>query len=147
MEFVRKGADMASITGEKLHVNQAIEAVRRAARTLELPVQQFCLQADVDSSRYELLLEFPAPAPAPAAVARLAQAIDGYLGELNVEYRAKRDSGRLHGPRALVMQPGWAERRARRQAAQGGRDVQAKPRLLTTMREMPPDDEVLFAVG
>src|SRR5262249_13977478 len=97
--------------------------------------------------RYELLLEFPAPAPPPDAVARLARAIDGYLGELNVEYRAKRASGRLHGPRAVVMQPGWAERRARRQAAQGGRDVQAKPRLLTAVREAPAASEVLFAVG
>ena len=147
IEFVRKGSDMASITGEKLHVDQVIEAVRRGACAAELPVQHYRVQADAPSSRYELLLEFAAPAPAPAAVARLAAAIDDCrLSALNLEYQAKRASGRLQPPRACVMQPGWFERGARGQGAAGGRDAQAKPRLLRPERDVADDADVLFSV-
>ncbi len=144
IEFVRKGADMASITGEKLHVDQVIAAMRRAAEAARLPLPQYCLQADAENSRYELLLELPPPLPDAASVARLAAALDACLAELNLEYRAKRASGRLHAPVALVMRPGWAERRAREQAARRGSQAQAKPRLLSPQRDACAAADVLF---
>jgi hypothetical protein len=147
LAFVRKGSDMASITGEKLHVDQVMAAVRRGACAAGLPVAHYCVQADAEAGRYELLLEFAPPVPTPAAVARLAAAIDTGLGALNVEYQAKRASGRLGPPRACAMRPGWFERRLRPPSAPGGRDAQAKPRLLRSTRDLADAADLLFTVG
>src|SRR5437899_9662890 len=60
--FVRKGRDMVNITGEKLHLNHVLHAVRAAERATGLGVWQFRLVPDVETSRYDLLVELPRPA-------------------------------------------------------------------------------------
>src|SRR5262249_54229435 len=59
--FVRKGRDMLNITGEKLHLNHVLHAVRAAEQATGLPVWQFRLIPDVEAARYDLLLELPRP--------------------------------------------------------------------------------------
>ena len=59
--FVRKGRDMVNITGEKLHLNHVLHAVRAAERATGLGVWQFRLIPDVDAARYDLLIEPPRP--------------------------------------------------------------------------------------
>ena len=123
--FVRKGRDMLSITGEKLHLNHVLHAVGAAARATGLGVWQFRLIPDVEAARYDLLVE-PTPAGPAAAPASFAAAFDRALSEVNIEYAAKRASSRLQAPRLFVMRPGWSERVCRAEIAGGRRESQHK---------------------
>ena len=130
LAFVRKGRDMTSITGEKLHVNHVRDAVRQAEDAARVEVWQYRLIPDVDACRYDLLVE-PGEAGLDAIGAEaFARAFDEGLGRVNAEYGAKRRTRRLGAPRLAVMRPGWAERQCRAEFAQGRRDVQHKWRAL-----------------
>jgi hypothetical protein len=129
--FLRKHGDFVSITGEKVHVDQVQEAVRRAETATGLPVWQFRLVPDVDGLRHDLLVEVGAPV-AEGRARELAAAFDRRLVELNIEYAAKRRSGRLGPPRLHVMRPGWAGRAAAAELAGGRREPQYKWRALAT---------------
>jgi hypothetical protein len=124
--FVRKGRDMVNITGEKLHLNHVLHAVRAAERETGLGVWQFRLVPDVDASRYDLLIELPRPAVDGRALAAFAAAFDRGLAAVNVEYAGKRASARMHPPRLFVMRPGWSERLCGADFARGRREAQHK---------------------
>jgi hypothetical protein len=137
--FLRKDGDFVSITGEKVHVDQVQEAVRGAEAATGLPVWQFRLVPDVDGLRHDLLVEVGA-AVAEDRARDLVAAFDRRLVELNIEYAAKRRSGRLGPPRLHVMRPGWADRTARAELAGGRREQQYKWRAL-----VPAWDDVSLA--
>lgn len=121
--FVRKGRDMASITGEKIHLNQVQAAIKAAEGEAGLAVWQFQLIPDVEACAYDLLIE---TTDHREALAAFGAAFDRALGVLNEEYRAKRASGRLAAPRLHAMAPGWSERASRAAFAAGKRDFQFK---------------------
>jgi hypothetical protein len=124
--FVRKGRDMLNITGEKLHLNHVLHAVRAAEGATGLGLWQFRLIPDVEAARYDLLLELERPADERRRLARFAAAFDRALAEVNIEYGSKRASARLAPPRLCLMREGWAERRCREEFAQGRREIQHK---------------------
>jgi hypothetical protein len=131
LAFVRKGRDMTSITGEKLHLNHVRDAVRQAEDATRVEVWQYRLIPDVGACRYDLLVE-PGPAGLDAIGAEaFARAFDEGLVRVNVEYAAKRRTRRLAAPRLAVMRPGWAERQCQAEFAQGRRDAQHKWRALS----------------
>jgi hypothetical protein len=144
IEFVRKGRDVTNITGEKLHVNQVIQAMEQAQSAVGLAVQHFRAFADVEKSRYVFLVEFDGPRPGEQSLSRLLHALDAQLHELNVEYAQKRESLRLGAPVLWVMKPGWFERKAKATLQRGARDVQFKPQLLSST----PDDatEIMLVI-
>ena len=124
--FVRKGRDMTSITGEKLHLNHVRAAVRAAEDATRVEAWQFRLIPDIEACRYDLLVE-PRGAGLDAQGAEaFARAFDDALGRINVEYAAKRRSRRLGSPRLCVMRAGWAERQCQAEFARGRREVQHK---------------------
>jgi hypothetical protein len=124
--FVRKGRDMTSITGEKLHLNHVRAAVRAAEDATRVEAWQFRLIPDIEACRYDLLVE-PRGAGLDAQGAEaFARAFDDALGRINVEYAAKRRSRRLGFPRLCVMRAGWAERQCQAEFARGRREVQHK---------------------
>jgi hypothetical protein len=135
IEFVRKGRDVTSITGEKLHVNQVIEAMARAERAAGLAVQHFRACADTEKSLYVFSVELDGARPSREQLARLLAELDAGLGALNVEYAQKRESRRLGAPLLCVMKAGWFERKAHATLRDGGRDVQFKAQLLGTTPE------------
>jgi hypothetical protein len=128
--FVRKGRDMLNITGEKLHLNHVLPAVRAAEHTAGLGVWQFRLIPDVEAARYDLLIELVGQTDASAeptdALAAFVTAFDVHLAALNTEYKSKRASARLGPPRLCVMRAGWSERLCREEFARGRREVQYK---------------------
>jgi hypothetical protein len=130
--FVRKGRDMLNITGEKLHLNHVLHAVGTAERATGIGVWQFRLVPDVESARYDLLVELARPADGQCALEDFVAAFDRALGDVNVEYASKRGSARLHRPRLFVMRPGWSERICQADFARGRREAQHK---WTPMRE------------
>jgi hypothetical protein len=130
IEFVRKGRDMVSLTGEKLHVEQVIQALKAAQDSIGVVVEHYRMVGDVDACRYDLKLELKAyPVPDDALLA-LGRSVDKHLGALNIEYDQKRRSGRLGPPCIHVMSQGWHTRRLQAKLASGLRDVQFKDTLL-----------------
>ena len=144
VEFVRKGRDVTNITGEKLHVNQVIQAVARAQSAGGVALQHFRACADVENSLYAFSVEFAGIMPDQQKLSVFLQALDAVLRELNVEYAQKRESRRLGAPILRVMKAGWFERKASSTLANGGRDVQFKPQLLSSTPE--DSSEILFVV-
>jgi GH3 auxin-responsive promoter len=135
--FVRKGRDMTSITGEKLHLNHVQAAVREAERLTATEIWQFRLIPDVDAWRYDLLVEPGGPDLDEIGAQAFARAVDDALARVNVEYAAKRRSHRLALPRLCVMRAGWAERQCRIEFARGRREGQHKWRAIQP--EWDPD--------
>jgi len=135
LEFVRKGRDVTSITGEKLHVNQVIAAMAEAQKIAGLVLRHYGASADVDRSRYLFSVEFDAGAPEREALERLLKILDDQLCRLNVEYREKRRSDRLHAPVLQIMRSGWFERKTSAALRRTGRDAQIKMPLLSNEPE------------
>ena len=144
IEFVRKGRDVTSITGEKLHVNQLIGAMKRAQSAAGVAVQHFRACADVEKSLYVLSVELDGVMPSRQSLVQLLQELDAGLQELNVEYAQKRESGRLFAPVLCVMKPGWFERKAQAILQGGGRDTQFKAQLLCVTPEDPDEIQLIL---
>ena len=142
VSFLRKGRDVANLTGEKLHITQVMSALEGAEEHAKLTIFRYALIPQVDSMRYDLLVELE-ESQSPETLTGLLKHFDSKLSELNEEYRSKRASARLHSPRLVVMQSGWSEREKKRQVAQGKRDVQFKWPLLQTAWKSEYDTEVL----
>jgi len=124
LKFVQKGKGVTSITGEKLYEAQVLEAVSRAMRCMGRCARFVMMLADEHAQRYRLYVE---PDAGPRHAARdLARAVDVELQALNVEYRAKRESGRLAATSAAWLQPGTDEAFKREGVRQGQREGQFK---------------------
>jgi hypothetical protein len=122
--FVRKGKDILSLTGEKVHLDQIQTAIREAERATGLEAWQFRLIGDAEAIRHDLLIEFRNSAP--SNLAAFLRGFDAALAKLNCEYASKRNSKRLAAPRLWVMQPGWSERQCREDFGLGKREHQYK---------------------
>ena len=136
VEFVRKGRDMLSLAGEKLHVGQLIEAVGAAQAATGIDAVYFRAVGNVEACRYDLKMELDDAPPPDEAVLRLARAVDEQLAALNMEYAQKRRSGRLQPLCVHVMAAGWSRKRLAAKLAKAARDTQFKDALLGL-----PDDE------
>ena len=124
--FVQKGKGITSITGEKLHEGQAINAVTTALGQRGLAPDFFIMLADVDRAGYTLYLEAAAGAAGPPGDPSLAGEIDDRLCDLNIEYKSKRASRRLDKLTVKPVLPGTGDAFRRQRVADGQRDVQFK---------------------
>lgn len=122
LRFVRKAGMVLNVTGEKLTEDQVVRAMTEALAGA--PLVGFTVgyrMAEVPALR--VLVE---GAPPPG----LAEALDGALGRANIEYRDKRDSGRLGLPQVERAPDGTYRRYRERRAAEGAPDGQVKDPLL-----------------
>jgi len=131
--FVRKGRDMTNITGEKLSVDQAIEAIQCAGRQSGVIPSHFKVEADIDNSRYILRVELPNHISEGKGRAFLVS-FDEYLKHVNIEYKCKRDSMRLDSPVLHVMREGWYESAQRQLVENGRRAFQTKLQVLSPVK-------------
>jgi hypothetical protein len=126
LAFVRKGREMASITGEKLHVNQVRAAVGQASRETRLAVVEFRLVADEQALRHDLLVEFEGSVADPSLLVGFLECFERNLQAQNREYQSKRASRRLGAPRLCVMRGGWSDKICRSEFRRGRRESQHK---------------------
>ncbi|MFZ5557189.1 MAG: GH3 family domain-containing protein [Pseudomonadota bacterium] len=124
LRFVQKGKGVTSITGEKLHEEQLLSAVAAAAQRYRVTPLFVMALADEGGAGYRVYVE-PAEASPPGGAA-LAAAIEAQLGELNIEYRAKRASGRLQPLRLAWLRPGTLDALRRHAVERGQREGQFK---------------------
>jgi hypothetical protein len=133
LRFLNKGSDIASVTGEKLTSHQVALAAVTVGQKLGAALTEFVL-APVwsDPPHYVLLVE-------RAQLARidgkaLASAFDATLMASNMEYRGKRESGRLGPLRVEAARDGaWRELRERRLAAGATAEQYKHPFLVTDL--------------
>ncbi len=143
IEFRRKGRGMTNMTGEKLSVNQLMEAMARADAEVEAAIHHYRAEPDFKRSLYVFKVE-AGQLPAERR-GDLLRAVDRALGELNIEYLAKRSSGRLQPPILQVMRTGWYQRKKERLVAEGKRLFQAKTVLLDSKLGYTPEPDELVA--
>jgi len=142
--FVRKGRDMANITGEKLHVNQVMAAASDATDATGLAWTQLRVIPDLKASRYDLLIEPKEEGPGTYLMERFSEAFDEALTRHNEEWGGKRKSRRLHLPMVCEMRQGWSERSMRADMeATGKRASQYKWQMLTPCWDEDSRDELL----
>lgn len=137
VEFLGKGNRFANLTGEKLSEHHVTRAMDATAGRVPHPVTAYSLAPIWDDARpyYALFIEEPDAAD-EAGLRRFLAAFDAELGEQNVEYAAKRESGRLGPVRAAVIPAGtWAKWDRDRLAKTGGSPEQYKhPCLIGDLR-------------
>lgn len=133
LRFVQKGRGVTSLTGEKLYEAQAIEALTATARAAGLDVPFFVLLADEAASRYVAYVATPGGTVPPDD---FDGRLDAALRARNIEFEAKRASGRL-GPTTVVwIDPRAAEAYTRASVAAGQREGQFKPSILQYTRDL-----------
>ena len=159
VHMIQKVNGIVTITGEKLHERQFIAAVREAEQRTGLKTQFFIGFANLEKSNYDFMYEFAPGAPfkevrSPGRTAITEQGVkasspannndlptqeqaeaftrvvDEVLKEMNIEYKAKRDSFRLKDPDTKRMVPQSFEQFKARCIAEGARDGQFKLQLL-----------------
>ena len=128
--FVCKGQDMSSITGEKMHPNHIISALTTSCQKFALNLQHFRAIADSEAARYIICVEMTSMEDEAKIGQEIISFIDSILADENVEYAAKRKSGRLNMPVVWLMQLGWAEEERREFEKMRSSDVQFKWRVL-----------------
>ncbi|MGQ0744977.1 MAG: GH3 auxin-responsive promoter family protein [Acidimicrobiales bacterium] len=121
--FVQKGRSITNITGEKLHESQVLESVVAAGGGRVPGGGFFLMLADTPNASYRLYLEGPL---GRGELERLARAVDDALVRLNIEYRSKRASGRLHPVVAQELRAGTGEAYRSYCIGNGQREAQFK---------------------
>jgi GH3 auxin-responsive promoter len=128
IEFLGKGSRFANLTGEKLSEHHVTQAVDRVVKTVPQPLSAYALAPCWDDTQpyYGLFLEEP-DAQDVMLLRKFLLALDLALGENNIEYEAKRTSGRLGPVRAHVLPAGyWAQWDRERVRTTGGAPEQYK---------------------
>ncbi|MDP3801077.1 GH3 auxin-responsive promoter family protein [Brevundimonas sp.] len=129
LSFQRKGRGVTNITGEKLSETQINLALAEAAAPAGCDVLFHLVLADEDRAVYVAWLEVE------GAGDDLAQDVERALVRLNIEYAAKRRSGRLAPVEVRRLRPGAGAAYRRWCVAGGQRDSQFKVLTLQTARE------------
>jgi len=130
VHMIQKVNGIVTITGEKLHERQFIEAVHRAEEKTGLKTRFFIGFADLDILGYRFYYEFMDQTLSQADAEKFTEVVDEILKEVNVEYKTKRDSLRLKVPQTARLVTESFEKFKEECIAEGARDGQFKLQLL-----------------
>lgn len=127
IEFLHKGANTCSLTGEKLTEQQVVLAFEQAREALGLDTTNFVLAPHWDDPPYYVLhLE-----DSPSANVEPAEQMDEQLRRVNIEYDSKRGTQRLGPVRINRLPEGYLTRLHAELSARGrASNEQYKPRYL-----------------
>ncbi len=120
IRFVQKGKGVTNLTGEKLYEFHVMDAVQVIQQAYQTTVDFYVMLADPLTSQYTLYLEHP---PLDFFV---GHKLEQQMGKTNVEFQAKRASGRLQPLRVVSLRPGTGEAYKIHCLQQGQRDAQFK---------------------
>ena len=130
VHMIQKVNGIVTMTGEKLHERQFIEAVHTAEKELQMPVKFFVGFADLSISAYHFYYEFENLATTQQQAEQFTQTVDQVLQQSNIEYKAKRESFRVKDPVTHRLQRESFEHFKAQCIAEGARDGQFKMNLL-----------------
>jgi hypothetical protein len=120
IRFVQKGKGVTSLTGEKLYEFHVMDAVESILQAYQATVDFYVMLADPLTLQYTLYLEHP---PLDFFV---GYKLEQHMGQTNLEFQAKRESGRLPPLRIAYLKPGTGEAYKTHCLQQGQRDTQFK---------------------
>lgn len=130
IQLVQKVNGIVTMTGEKLHERQFIEAVREVEQETGLQTKFFIGFADLGISAYRFYYEFADGTVSKASAESFTKLVDEKLKKMNCEYEAKRDSFRVKDPVTHLLCKDSFETFKARCIAMGARDGQFKLNLL-----------------
>ena len=130
VQLVQKINGIVTMTGEKLHEKQFIDAVRATEKEKQLPLKFFVGFADLEKSAYHFYYEFADLRTTQEQAEDFTKAVDDKLKEYNIEYKAKRNSLRVKDPITHRLQRNSFEQFKAQCIAEGLRDGQFKLNLL-----------------
>ncbi len=143
IEFIQKGKNVSSATGEKLYEAQIIDAIHKAKEATGVDVEFFCacLEWQIPPS-YSFLVEFTQEHDASKKKHFLIY-IEDNLGKINIEYKAKRSSQRLGDPKLKILEKGSFERFRKARLAVLQHDSQFKACHLRCDFKIPPEFKII----
>lgn len=143
IEFIQKGKNVSSAAGEKLYEAQVIDAIYKAKEAIGIDVEFFCacLEWHIPPS-YSFLVEFTEEHDSGKKKSFLSR-VEENLGRINIEYKAKRRSQRLGGPRLKVLEKGSFERFRKARLAVLQHDSQFKASHLRSDFIIPPEFKII----
>ncbi|MFH1395214.1 MAG: GH3 auxin-responsive promoter family protein [Candidatus Omnitrophota bacterium] len=131
IEFVQKGVNVTSATGEKIYESQIITAVNKATQTCGLSLELFVASLElVNAARYAFLVEFNGN-PAQEKKKELLITIEKELRLINEEYDFNRTAQELAHPVLKVLVHGSFEKFRTKKIQGGAHDSQFKLPHLT----------------
>lgn len=131
IQFVQKINGIISMTGEKVHERQFMEAVEQAESETGMKCRFYVGFANLQNSRYHFYFDFMDDSVTADQAAAFAKIVDDKLKVINVEYKSKRDSFRVKEPLVHILKPGAFERYKEEAIELGlGREGQFKTNLL-----------------
>lgn len=119
IRFVQKGKGVTNLVGEKIYENQAVAAIQKLQEELNLEFDFFIILGCPRSLQYSLFIE-------TEPFDNAASLFDKYVGQLNIEFTAKQQSGRLQQTSVMFLQFGTAEIYKKHCIDNGQRDGQFK---------------------
>lgn len=134
IQFIQKVNGIVSMTGEKLHEKQFIDAVQEASRQTGISAQFFVGFADLQDSVYHMYFEFEKRDVTQAQCNEFTTKVDEYLKKENMEYAAKRDSFRVKAPVGHMLVRNAFEKYKEETLKGGGRDG-AQFKMLLLMQD------------
>lgn len=128
LEFLHKGGNISSFTGEKLTESQVTDAASATITSTGMKMRFFTVIPEFrPEPHYELWLE---PEEMPSNQSEFAHSVarefDKQLGLKNIEYQTKRESQRLSAAVGRIVPPGTYENLRSKLVSQGVPDAQIK---------------------
>jgi len=114
IEFRQKGKGVTNITGEKLTESHVLSYFSNHAPEVNF----FICLADPSKMEYRLYYE--------GELKEFSKSLHTYLCSVNIEYKAKTESGRLKPVKVIQLKPGTGDFFKATQVAKGQRDSQLK---------------------
>jgi len=130
LKFIQKVNGTISLTGEKLHERQFIEAVHEVEKKTGKIAHFFVGFADPQKSNYKFYFEFADQNISVTEAEEFTTYLDNCLQEYNPEYKEKRASNRVKPPETALLGPESFERFKATCIDKGYRDGQFKLNLL-----------------
>jgi len=131
IEFVQKGLNVTSITGEKLYESEVVEAIGRAQDRHNISIEFITASIELSKMpRYIFLVEF-GKNPDPGKKKEFLKSIEKELCKISEEYDFNRKARELRDPVLKVVAEGEFERFRVKRVKEGAHDGQFKIPLLT----------------
>lgn len=130
VHMIQKVNGIVTMTGEKLHERQFIEAVHTTEQKTGLMTKFFVGFADMEKSAYHFYYEFADQSTTQEQAESFTQLVDAALKATNIEYDAKRASFRVKEPITHRLVEQSFEKFKAQCIAEGARDGQFKMNLL-----------------
>jgi len=143
IEFIQKGQNVSSATGEKLYEAHIIDAIHKAKEAIGVDVEFFCACLEWQMPPcYSFLVEFTQEHDA-GKKKHFLNHVEDSLGRINIEYKAKRRSQRLGKPTLKILEQGSFEKFRRARLAILQHDSQFKACHLRCDFKIPPEFKIV----